>query len=289
MKQGQRFSRRVFLRSGTALTAVALGVSRSAAAGDSRVAFVTANLVAQVSGWRFELAHWGDQHKKTVAATDEGAWRAICAEIAGCGFQAVEVWEAHAAPEVMDREKAAAWKAVLDEQGLKPIGYGGQFSRKTVEICQWLGIPQINGWMDDETRPEASSLCRDTGVRFNIENHPEKSAKEVVDKIGGGNDWLGVCVDTGWFGTQGVSAPAMIRELGPLVRHTHIKDVKAAGGHETCLLGEGVAEVAECIGALKEIGYGGWYSWEDEPEARNPFDSAERNRRWIEERVGREV
>jgi len=50
-------------------------------------------------------------------------------------------------------------------------------------------------------------------------------------------------------------------------------------------LGEGVAQVAGCIATLKEIGYSGWYAWEDEPEDRNPFDSAVRNRRWIEERM----
>ena len=69
------------------------------------------------------------------------------------------------------------------------------------------------------------------------------------------------------------------------MRHTHIKDVRAAGGHETVLLGEGVVDPGACIQALKGIGYKGWYSWEDEPEDRNPMDSAERNRLWIEERV----
>jgi len=288
MKPRAPLSRRRFI--GTTLSAaVAAGLGGRALHAqptlEPRVAFVTANLVAQVSGWRFELAHWGEQHKKTLAATDEAAWRSICQKVADCGFKAVEIWEAHAAPEAMDREKAAAWKAIMAEHGLQPIGYGGQFSRKTCEVCQWLGIGQINGWIDDDTRPEATAMCRDTGVRFNVENHPQKTAKECLDVIGGGNEWLGVCVDTGWFGTQGVSAPAIIRELGPLVRHTHIKDVKAAGAHETCLLGEGVAEAAESIVALKEIGYAGWYAWEDEPEDRNPFDSAERNRKWIEKRL----
>ena len=63
------------------------------------------------------------------------------------------------------------------------------------------------------------------------------------------------------------------------------KDVKAAGKHETCLLGDGVVNVAGCLQALREIGYAGWYSWEDEPEDRNPFDSAVRNRRWIAEHL----
>ena len=109
--------------------------------------------------------------------------------------------------------------------------------------------------------------------------------QEILEPIGGGNEWLGVCVDTGWLGTQGADAAAIIRELGPLVRHTHIKDVKSAGAHETCPLGEGVVNVAACIAALKAIRYSGVYSWEDEPEDRNPFASAVRNRRWIERQL----
>jgi sugar phosphate isomerase/epimerase len=94
-----------------------------------------------------------------------------------------------------------------------------------------------------------------------------------------------VCIDTGWLGTQGVSGPDVIKACGSLVRHAHIKDVKAAGKHETCLLGEGAARLVECLDALRDIRYAGWYSWEDEPEDRNPFDSARRNLRWIEQRI----
>lgn len=250
-----------------------------------RVAFVTANLVARVSGYRFELARWGEQHKKTIAATDAAAWQSICREISAAGFRAIEVWEAHAAPEVMTRERAATWKTIMNDNGLLAIGYGGGLSPKTLEICQWLGIPQINGWIGNNTPEEATTLCREMGVRFNIENHPQKTAQEILKVVDGGNEWLGVCIDTGWLGTQAANAPEIIRRCGRLVRHTHIKDVKAAGAHETCLLGEGIVNVADCLNALKEIGYTGWYSWEDEPEDRNPFDSAVRNRRWLEQHL----
>lgn len=268
-----------------ALIALPTGCATSPGANRSRVAFNTANLVARVSNYRFELKHWGDQHQKTVAMTDESAWRSICKEIAGGGFHAVEVWEAHAAPESLDEKKAVVWKRILDEHGLKPIGYGGGLRPETARVCQWLGIPFINGGLRGQTPEQATELCRQSGVRFNIENHPEKTAEQVLKPIGGGNDWLGVCVDTGWFGTQGVSAAGMIRAFGKLVRHVHIKDVKAAGGHDTCLLGAGVVNVTEVMKALREVGYAGWYAWEDEPEDRNPFDSAVRNRKWIEDRI----
>jgi sugar phosphate isomerase/epimerase len=87
----------------------------------------------------------------------------------------------------------------------------------------------------------------------------------------------------GWLGTQGASAPDVIKACGALLRHTHVKDVKQAGKHETCMLGEGVVNVSECLKTLRSLNYKGWYSWEDEPEDRNPFDSAKRNLQWIEQ------
>ena len=281
-------TRRGFLAA-TGAGAAALAAPRGLLAGAptpaKHVAFNTANLVARVTGYRFELSHWMDQHNKTIAATDEAAWRAICKEIAAAGFKTVEVWEAHAAPESLDETKARLWKRILDDHGLTPVAYAGGLRPETLRLCQWLGIPHIDGGLRDNTPEKATALCREHGVRFNIENHPEKSAPEILAKIGGGNEWLGVCIDTGWLGTQGVDGKAVIKACGPFVRHTHLKDVKAAGKHETCLLGEGSADVAGCMAALRDVKYAGWYSWEDEPEDRNPFDSAVRNRQWIEKRL----
>ena len=281
-------TRRAFLAA-TGAGAAALAAPRSLLAGAptpaKNPAFNTANLVARVTGYRYQLSQWMDQHKKTIAATDEAAWRAICQEIASKGFKTVEVWEAHAAPESLDEAKARTWKRALDENGLVPIAYAGGLRPETLRICQWLGIPHVDGGLRENTPEKATALCREHGVRFNIENHPEKSAAEILAKIGAGNEWLGVCVDTGWLGTQGVSGPEVIKACAPFVRHTHLKDVKAAGKHETCILGEGTADVAGCLAALREVKYAGWYSWEDEPEDRNPLDSAVRNREWIERRL----
>jgi L-ribulose-5-phosphate 3-epimerase len=249
------------------------------------IAFNTANLVARATGYRFQLKNWGEQHLKTVAAADEKEWRAICREIADAGYKAVEVWQAHADPKVMTKDRALAWKKIMDDNGLQPIGFAGGLSPETVQICLWLGIPAINGGMGNRSPAEATGLCKATGVQFNLENHPEKSAAELLAKIEGGNEWLGVCIDTGWLGTQNVSAPEAVHACRSVLRHVHVKDVTANGAHETCLLGSGVVDVRGAIEALRKIGYAGWYSWEDEPEDRNPMLSAVANRRWLEQHL----
>ncbi len=284
-RENRRIRRREFI-SRVAMGTLAAGIIRPIAGAQSaKIAFNTANLVARVTGYRYQLTNWMDQHKKTVAATDAAAWRSICDEIAAAGFGAIEVWEAHASPETLDQKKAAEWRTILEGTGLKAIAYAGGLSRETMQICRWLGIPHIDGGLGNLNPDQATALCGESGIGFNIENHPERSADEILKKIGGGNEWLGICIDTGWLSTQGVSAPDVIRACGSRVRHTHVKDVKVAGKHETCLLGEGIVRVAECLKALSSLGYTGWYSWEDEPEDRNPFDSAKRNLLWLRQNL----
>jgi sugar phosphate isomerase/epimerase len=269
--------REFLLRASVATAAVLTTVSCRSLGGNSdaqRIAFNTANLVGRVSGYRYELKNWGQQHDKTVAATDERAWASICHDISKAGYRAVEVWEAHAAPEGLTPEKGKLWRRILDDHGLTPVAYAGGLRKETVDICHTLGIPHLDGGLRGLSPEKATELCRQTDMKFNLENHPEKNVAEILKPIGGGNEWLGVCVDTGWLGTQGASSADIIRELGTLVRHVHVKDVQRAGSHETCRLGDGTVNIPAALNALTAINYRGWYSWEDEPEDRNPLDLA---------------
>jgi len=251
-----------------------------------QIAFNTANLVARTTGYKFSLSNWMDQHEKTVAATDAREFNTLCSEIRDAGFSAIELWQAHADPKNFTPAKGKIWREILDSHDLTPIAYGGGLSRETAEICSWIGIPLIAGGGHPTDLDEARALCKEFGVRYGFENHPEKSSAAILSHIGGASDaYLGVAVDTGWLGTQGLDAPAIIRELGEAVFHVHLKDVAASGGHETVPLGQGVVNIEGVISALREIGYAGNYSWEDEPEDRDPFAIAAQMREWIEARI----
>jgi len=236
-----------------------------------KIAFNTANLVARVSGYRFAMSAWGDQHEKTAAATTESEWAAICSEIAAAGYTAVEVWLAHCDPRVTDERRARALRRILDDHGLVPMGLAGALTQASARVCQWMGMPAANGGLWGTTLADVKRLVATTGLQFNFENHPERTPQEMADRIEGGSPGVGLCVDTGWLGTQGMDAAAAVRALGPLVRHVHVKDVRSPGSHETCRLGEGCVGIPAVVAALRETGYRGWYSWEDEPEDRNPM------------------
>ena len=245
------------------------------------ICFNTANLVARVTGYHFKMDKWGEQHEKTVAATNEREWAAICDEIAAAGFRAVEVWAAHCDPRVTTEARARAYRRIMDDHGLAPVGFAGGLTDASARICQWMGIPAANGGFWGTSLADVRRICAETGLRCNYENHPEKSVEEIRSMIEGGDEKIGLCVDTGWLGTHGIDAPSAIRTLGPLVRHVHVKDVRRAGSHETCPLGEGSVDIRSVIRALTEIGYRGWYSWEDEPEDRNPMEIASKMRELI--------
>jgi sugar phosphate isomerase/epimerase len=147
------------------------------------------------------------------------------------------------------------------------------------DIAAALGTTMLSGNvpLDDERLP---SLLADRGLRFAFENHPaEKTPADVLAKIGAN----GACVDTGWFGTQGYSAPQAIEELGDRVWHVHLKDVLAVGEpHDTCRWGEGIVDIEGCVRALRAIGYEGVIAVEHEPETFDPSEEIRSMREQLE-------
>ncbi len=114
---------------------------------------------------------------------------------------------------------------------------------------------------------------REHGVTLAIENHPEKTPGDVLEKIDVGEGTLAATVDTGWWATQGYDPVRAIEELGEHVRHVHLKDVLAVGEpHETCRWGEGIVDMRACVRALAEAGYAGTLAIEHEPEDHDPTE-----------------
>ncbi|MER3553563.1 MAG: sugar phosphate isomerase/epimerase [Meiothermus sp.] len=263
------------------------------------ISFITANFVARQLGY-YMTEGWmqGDtatQNYFRPLETFPERFGAMLGEIKAMGFEALDLWGAHLNAAWATPEHVAIAKDLLSQHGLRVLSFATwvgsvEALEATCKLAQAMEVPLIAGGapMLKDKRPEAVARLETYGVKLGVENHPEKSPAEVLDLIGdGAGGLLGAACDTGWWATQGYSCPQAIRELGEHLFTVHLKDVKTAGAHKTCRLGDGVADIEGCVRALQGIGYGGDIGIEHEPETFDPTADVVESKRRLEAWLGR--
>lgn len=247
------------------------------------LSFMTANYVARETGYQVTEG-WmqGDDAVNAYFApldTYAARFGALLAEIKGLGFTAIDLWLAHLNWRWATPEHIAIAASLLREADLPVASLAGWFGATPADvaaacrIATAVGAPILGGncALVADDRAALAGLMREHGVRFGYENHPERTPDELLAKIGGDHaDVIGACVDTGWFGTHGYPAPAALTALAPRLFYVHLKDVRAAGGHDTCTLGAGVVDIPGSLAALRTAGYTGGLSIEHEPFTYDP-------------------
>lgn len=248
------------------------------------LSFMSANYVAAELGYG-AADDWGPFDAATNAAFSpiEGfpeRFDALLARIGAAGFDAIDLWVAHlnwrwATPAHIDSARAA-----LQRHGLAVVSLAGNFGSTTDELgaaCRLanaLGAEVLGGMAEilRNDRAATAAVLREHGVRLAYENHPEHTPEQVFALIGDESDVLGAAVDTGWWATHGFDPVAAIRELRSRLFHVHLKDIKAAGAHDTCMHGTGIVDIDACVDALASSGYDGALSIEHEPYDHDPTE-----------------
>ena len=260
----------------------------------NEISFITANFVARQLGYHMSEG-WGQGAVATDAwfaplATFEARFDEMLGEITALGFTSIDLWSAHLNFMSATPEHLAIARRLLAARQLRVESYAGYFGdtptefRAACRLCSELRIPVLGGLSGLLAADRAAfvAILREFGLVFALENHPEKSVAELLAKLGTGDeDVLGVALDTGWCGTQGLDAVAALRELAPRLKHVHLKDVRAPrttpsgfpmadAGHETCRLGTGIVPVEAFVKLLPALGYRGAIGIEHEPENADP-------------------
>lgn len=265
----------------------------------NRISFITANFVARALGYHM-TGGWmqGDtatQDYFRPLETFPERFGAMLAEIKTLGFDALDLWGTHLHPAWATPEHLEAARAALREHDLEVLSLAAwcgslEALKGFCRVANAVGARVIAGGAPtlSEYRAEAVAVLKHHGVRFGIENHPEKTPAELLTQIGDGADgFIGAAVDTGWWATHGYSPPRAIRALSETLLAVHLKDIKATGAHETCCLGDGVAEIEACVRVLQEIGYRGAIGIEHEPETFDPAKDVLESKRRLEGWLGR--
>lgn len=248
-----------------------------------KISFMGANYVARFVNYHM-TGGWNEGNEATEAyyrpiATFGERFSELLQGIRALGFTTLDVWTAQLNWAWVSEEHLRIAAQLLAQEHMQVASLAGSFGSTRADLeaaCRVavaLGASVLGGStsLPSTDRPSTIAILKEHGVRLGLENHPEKSAAEMLERIGdGGDGTLGTAVDTGWYATHGYDAVQALRELAPFVLHVHLKDILAPGGHETCRYGQGCVDIPGCVAALQTSGYRGFYSIEHEPELFDP-------------------
>ena len=245
------------------------------------ISFMSANYVARELGYG-AAAEWGPYDLATNAAyepveTFPARFDALLASITSIGYDAIDLWFAHLNWRWATSEHVAVARDALARHGVRVVAFAGGIGSTVADVeaaCHLANDLDVDliaglGGIVHTDRDAAADVLDAHGVRFGLENHPERTPAEVLAALGDASS-LGAAVDTGWWATQGYDPVDAIRELSDRLFHVHLKDVEEPGTHISCMHGEGCARIADCVDALLQLGYTGAVSLEHEPYDRDP-------------------
>ncbi|HEV8604357.1 MAG TPA: sugar phosphate isomerase/epimerase family protein [Tepidisphaeraceae bacterium] len=261
------------------------------------ISFISANYVGRALNYRGP-ADWMPNDAATLKAASPDHFASIAFDIAAAGFEAIDIWTAHCHwQHHASDDYIEIVKGICSQYDLSITSYaGGLHPSSAVDLeapfkfMKQLGAPIFAGgmWGADpaEMAPHIQKICDRLGVRYALENHPEKSPQEILAKIAGGKfPRIGIALDTGWCGTQGIDAVECAKRLREKLFIVHLKDIKAAGAHDTCALGDGIVPIEKLVRYLLDSKWEGTLCIEHEPYDHDPMPdikkSADRVRQWL--------
>lgn len=246
-----------------------------------QISLVTASFVTREVGFG-SISDWDEGDRATQAHfspidTYQERFGELLDDIADLGYRTIDLWGAHLHHSWATDAHFEIARTALAERGIGVNSLAAWcHDRAALEgfcrVANEVGAGMIGGGSPllIEDRSYAESVLAAHGVKFAIENHPEKSPAEVLEVIDG-SDWIGSCPDTGWWAIQGYEPAEAIREQAETILTVHLKDVDPDTGKGR-RPGTGAADINACLLALSEIGYDGAVGVEHEPDGWDPTD-----------------
>jgi len=149
--------------------------------------------------------------------------------------------------------------------------FGGHVGQLKHDEARFLGQRHLR---------QLAKICKPHKTMPVLETHDDWITSPQVMELVQGFDpaEVGVLWDIEHPYRKGESFAQTAVGLRTFLKHTHIKDSRPINDRRVgTLLGEGDLPIADCVAALRQIGYDGWYSLETEkrwqPEAPEPEKS----------------
>ncbi len=256
-----------------------------------KVSFITANYVARETGYALRPFNWGTADKVTQDAFHGPGFATKFDELASlveqAGFNAIDLWVAHLNPLRASDSMVQEAKAILKAHDLELVAYTAGLGRpemtrqdaeRVYAVAKELGAPVLGVGLHPSNVKLACELGSTYGIKYAVENHPEKTPAEILARMGECNTWVGIAQDTGFWGMFGYDAAKATHELKDHLYHMHLKQVREQpDGWHSCAYSDGVVNIEGVVHALVANGYGGAVSVEHEPADRDPMPEVQRS------------
>jgi len=143
---------------------------------------------------------------------------------------------------------------------------------RAVRFAKLLGSHNVSGDATGDMLRKIDERFTREGLTFGIHNHyfqhkfAYESPDDVLKALAGRSPTIGSTLDVGHIASCGYDTVDAVRTLWPYLRMVHLKDVKASGGEDNVLLGQGIAKIPAVMNELHRISYRGLCAIEYEKE-----------------------
>ena len=175
-------------------------------------------------------------------------------------------------------EMCRAAKSKFDQAGIRCISYysatikNDQDLDYAVRFAGLLGARNVSGDATGDMLAKIDNRLSKEGLTFGIHNHYFKqkfayeSPDDVLKALAGRSKTMGSTLDVGHIASCGYDTVDAVRKLAPYLKMVHLKDVKASGGEDNVLLGQGIAKIPAVMEELHKVSYRGLCAIEYEKE-----------------------
>ena len=264
------------------------------------ISFITANFVAREVGYAItEGWHQGNNATNDYFRsidTFPKRFDALLKEIKQLGFTSIDLWISHLHWAWATKQHTKVANSLISKHRLKVVSMAGRFGATRLEFetaCQLANAMEVRTLTGTApflniNRDEAVAILRKYRLEFAIVNQQEKTAEQLLNKIGYDNhDIIGVAIDTGWYQILGDKLFDAIEELAPNLKAVQLKNLQTSEGTATSGYNKGSVPLEKCINKLKEIRYNGTISVEHHPFDRDPCEECRQNlvllKSWLKE------
>src|SRR5262249_38115790 len=148
--------------------------------------------------------NWGAADRATVGAFHDAnfseKFNELCQNVRDAGFTNIDLWVAHLNPLVATKSQVDEAAAILKQHDLTVVAYTAGLGRaditrddavKVYEAAKTIGAPVLGVGLNPANARLAYDLGKEYGIKYAVENHPEKNPQELLARIGDYGEVIG--------------------------------------------------------------------------------------------------